>query len=624
MPSVEIPYGSTKHARILQEIRGRFLLSRIKMAERYAAWEKVDKLYQAFQPATNEDLSRASKRDQGLPQYTTLHVPYSYATLLAAHTYWASVFLARTPVQQFTGRHGETQMKVQAVEALMDYQTMVGEHLVPFYIWLLDTGKYGFGAVGNYWAEEKSWVTKLVEQPVTFMGMQLADKTKVVKQRELVRGYSGNRLFNIRPYEFFPDPRVSLTNFQKGEFCGHLAIASWNDILKKKESGSFFNVEELERKWSSGSLEKVHGSSVLNMPLTDPIYQPEGGNGKGPFELVDMVVELVPNAPEWGLGNSSYPEKWAFTMAANCVIVGCEPLGLDHNKYPYAVMTYEVDGYSQTSRGMMEIIEPLNHAMTWLVNSHFFNVRKALNDQLVVDPRRVVMKDLTDGGPGRIIRLSPSAYGTDVRTAVTQLQVMDVTQRHLGDTQILSEIIQRVTGVTDNILGLVNPGGRKTATEVRTSSSFGVNRLKTFAEFNSALGFGPLAAIMLQNTQQMYDLEQQFRVAGDLIQAGGTGGFLQVTPEAIQGFYDFVPVDGTMPIDRFAIANLWKEILTGLVKMPQLAAGFDLVGIFSWMAQQAGLKNINQFKIKVSPDQQIQQQLQAGNLVPPQAGGIAA
>jgi hypothetical protein len=38
--------------------------------------------------------------------------------------------------------------------------------------------------------------------------------------------------------------------------------------------------------------------------------------------------------------------------------------------------------------------------------------------------------------------------------------------------------------------------------------------------------------------------------------------------------------------------------------------------IFAWVAQLAGLKNINQFRIEVQPDAQLAAQAQQGNVVP--------
>jgi hypothetical protein len=285
-----------------------------------------------------------------------------------------------------------------------------------------------------------------------------------------------------------------------------------------------------------------------------------------------------------------------------------------HNKFPFSILELEIEGYGLFKRGMMEITKPLNDVLTWLFNAHFHNVRKVLNDQLVVDPSRVVMKDVTDPNAGRILRLRPEAYGTDARTAVHQLQVVDITRAHLTDANIVEQMIQRLTGASDPVMGVVNQGGRKTATEVRTSSTFGINRLKTNAEFFSAQGFSSLGQMMVQNSQQYYDQSFVFRVAGEL--ATQAGSYMQVTPEQIAGFYDFVPVDGTLPIDRFAMAALWKDLMANMRAIPSLMMQYDLGAIFAHVAHLAGVKNVNQFRLQVTPDQVLAAQLQAGNVVP--------
>ncbi len=71
-----------------------------------------------------------------------------------------------------------------------------------------------------------------------------------------------------------------------------------------------------------------------------------------------------------------------------------------------------------------------------------------------------------------------------------------------------------------------------------------------------------------------------------------------------------------MPIDRYAQANLFREILMGADKMPFVAQRYDLAKMFGWMAQLAGLKNIKQFEVQVMPDNMIGPQAQQGNIVP--------
>jgi hypothetical protein len=330
--------------------------------------------------------------------------------------------------------------------------------------------------------------------------------------------------------------------------------------------------------------------------------------------LTEIYIKLIPK--DWGFGSSKSPEMWVFTLANERVIIEARPCGYLHGKFPCFVLTHEMDAYTNEPRGMYDVLTPLNDTLNWLVNTHFFNVRSSLNNQLVVDPSRIVMKDLTTPGAGKLIRLKETAYGSDIRAAIQQLPVADVTQTHLRDTQIIGEIMQRASGVTDNIMGMQSSGGRKTATEVRTSSSFGVNRMKTLAEFWGAGDFGLLAQILVQNTQQFYDSEQQFKIAGDLLDAHAER-FIMITPDDIKGFYDFVPVDGTMPVDRFAQANLWREILGGMRQMPNIAQQYDMGGIFGWMAQLAGLKNIKQFKVQVAPPgMDLAGQAQQGNMIP--------
>jgi hypothetical protein len=156
----------------------------------------------------------------------------------------------------------------------------------------------------------------------------------------------------------------------------------------------------------------------------------------------------------------------------------------------------------------------------------------------------------------------------------------------MQDFGIVAELLQRVLGVNENMMGMVNQGGRKTATEVRTSSTLGINRLKTNCEYMSAMGFTPWAEVMLMNTQQMYDENQELRIAGRTL--GGPQGV--------------IPVDGTMPIDRFAVANLWKELAGVMMKMPQVAQQYDWAGIMGWIAQLGGIKNLDQFRLQVVPN----------------------
>lgn len=612
---ISVKPGSDLHKKILDEVRARRDFSKRKMQDYHYRWDQQDEVIRAYVPDTEAtEKKKYNKRFKREFDYISLELPYSFAIIMTAHTYWSTVFLSRTPVFQYTGRHGEPQNQVMAVEALMDYQVSVGQMLPVLYNWLYDFSKYGLGIVGNYWDREETIVSSFVDEPVSILGINIEGRTKKVRREEKLVGYEGNRLYNIRPHAFFPDPRVNIHDFQKGEFCGRDTFESYSTLLQD----GYINIKEAQKaQGQKGSSDGDNRGSAL----VDSAVRPdeEAAPGVQTAEIHEMIIKVVPSV--WGLDSSNQLEKWVFTVANMNTVIGARPLGLYHDKYPFSVIEYGMGTNEFVKLSMIDIMRPMTDTLSWLFNVHFFNVRKALNDVRVVDPSRIEMDDVLRPGAGGVYKLKPEAYGTNPKEAIHQLAVQDVTQGHLRDTQFVEQMLQRVTGVVDNVMGMVNSSGRKTATEVRTSTGFSTNRLKTPAEYASACGWSPLSAIMLQNTQQLYDQEQKFRVAGSLNLEGRNpavdeAGAMVVRPEDIAGFYDFVPVDGTAPIDRLAQATFWKELLVQLGNAPQLALEWDIGGMMAHAMKLTGERNVDRFRIRVASDEQLLNAAQQGNVVP--------
>ena len=656
MPNISrgVPHNSDLERVLIHELRVRIRMWQSRISEKQEEWREVEEKVLAYVPETETTRKRKQMRKEGLPDYVTIQIPYSYAVLMSAHTYITSVFLGRSPVFQYSGRHGESQQKTQSVEALIDYQLLNGCMLPYLYTWIYDSLKYGDGIVCNYWCDEIEMVTELQEvQAIDPMGLP-AGKQKI-QVSQPVRTYAGNKLFNVQPQDFVWDVRYPIKEFQRGEFCGRRFKMGWNEVVRRKAQGYYINTEAIRPYGTRDYYMDQRGSEQLDRPelFSNQTEYDQQGTGLGlkhpqVVGAYELVVEIIPK--EWKLGTSDYPEKWVFTVTDDfSVLIGCQPLGAYHCKFPYSVMPMEPEGYGLMSRGMPKILDPIQGTLDWLINSHFYNVRAALNNKFVVDPSRVVMKDVLNPLPGGIIRLKPEAWGQDTKMVMTQMAVTDVTQQHIANIPLMINFGERVGGVNDQIMGMLDTGGRKTATEVRTSTSFGINRLKTMAEYYSACSFDPLSRMLVQNSQQYYDMELEFKIAGDLMDSSGPlsmqgnqqmSAMLQqmmpgmpgapmpqtvtVTPDSIAGFYDFVPVDGTLPIDRFAQVNLWKELFQAILTVPVIGMQYDLAGIFQWVAQLAGLKNITRFKLQVTPDQILRAQMQAGNSVPlsgPRAGG---
>lgn len=614
LPGVKhVPYGSKLHETILAAFKARKALAQDEhRKKREEKWRDSEDIFTAYMPETDVMETRKTGRRSGNPEYTTISLPYSYAMLLTAHTYYTSVFLARDPIFQMKGRHGEPQTAETAIESLLDYQMTAGGNLPALFIWLMDIAKYSHGVIGQYWDKEEFTLSQYKEVPRTFLGLPIPGSMEKKLVSETLTGYEGIRLYNVRPQDFFTDPRVPLLRFQEGEFCIVYDKVGWNKLITGAAQGKYFNVRYVRKENNYSSTDRGAQGHDTNLPGEDySLYSQDQGR-PDKLDFHEFHWDIIPS--ELNVGTSSRPEKWAFTIANESIIVGAQPLGLTHNRYPFDIIPFEVEGYNVFNRSMLEVLDPLNKTMEWLFNSHFYNVRAALNNMFLVDPSKVNTRDLEDPGPGKMVRLKPAGYGQDVRTLMTQFNVQDITRANLSDSELVGQLAQRITGVSDNVMGSVNTGGRKTATEVRSSTTFGINRLKTNCEWFSAVGFAPLAQKMTMTTQQLYELDKKFRIVGDQAQWGEA--YLQIDPKMLAGFFDFVPVDGTMPVDRFAQVNLWQQLMSNMARVPGALEQYDLSKIFAFVAQLGGLKNINRFKLQVVPDQQMLAQAQAGNVVP--------
>lgn len=309
----DIPFASPLHGKIIKHFKSRLKIAQDEQAKkRLEKWKDSENTFTAYLPETEADNLRKDTRKRGGTAYTTIAIPYSYAMLLTAHTYYTSVFLARDPIFQVKGRHGEGQDAELAMECLLDYQLTGGNGTPALFIWLMDIAKYGHGVLGHYWDREVFTMQKQMEVPKSFMGLPIpGTATKKLIGME-VEGFCGNRLYNVRPADFFPDPRLPLHRFQEGEFCIEFDKIGWVKAAQMAADGLWYNIEELKKQGareSSGEGRSSVGHDT-NLPGESLSYYEHEGESSNPLMLDKHTFHwnLIPS--ELGLGSSTRPEKW--------------------------------------------------------------------------------------------------------------------------------------------------------------------------------------------------------------------------------------------------------------------------------------------------------------------------
>lgn len=607
-------------------------LSETRMGMNYPKWQELEEKFMLHRTKSKRDKENDAK---GKDNYQSIDVSFSYTLMMTAHAYYVNTFLARPVVFPIDSVNGEGAIKEQIVESLLQYQVRKGNILPALMVWFLDVSRYGVGIVCDYWTEEFKTKTTIIEEPEMVDGVPTG-KQRTGTQTERIPGYKGNKVFNVLPYDFLPDPRVPMMKVQEGEFVGRRVTVSWNEFLRRYATGEYINKEQAYKLQGRGAKKNNRSTAMSENTVSDITYETDSPKGIKNSELycVEMVIEIIPK--DWGMINGSdYPEKWVFTVANRELIIGARPLGRRDDIFPFHVLEQEIDGYFHNSRGLLEINQDMNDTLSWLLNSHMYNKEQAIYNQFVYDPSKVVQKDLLRREPGKMVRLKPTAYGTDVRAAISQLPVNDVTMQNYQDTQVIERMMQRTVGINDDVAGTSQGSSRRSATEFRGTTQFSADRLADSVIYFSVTGFQSLARSLVSTSLDNYTDEMTVKIAGDNIptkldlQTGQftlENGAVTFTPEDIAGEYDLVPTDGTAPIDRGMQSQMYLQYMQQALAIPGFAEEYRLPSLMRFIMKNAGLTGIDRFKIRTLSDDELlaiikEDKLNGNRQANPQAGG---
>lgn len=635
---------SSMHQKLLTEIYSRAQESSNEMSKRYASWKKVDQTLTAY-VKLDESEEIIKQKDTRKP--VSIVVPYSYATLETILTYFVSAFL-ESPIFRYEGHGPNDVIGAILLEKVIEQQTMNFKTALNLHTMFRDSLSYGMGVVTPTW--DKKWGWKAVLQDAGFMSRLLNRFIKTgsrIERQETIL-YEGNRLKNIDPYSYLPDPNVPIHDVQQGEYVGWIEQTNYNKLLELEQNDdTIFNVRYLKGMSTSGRSQFNKAKSNSGRDSKVGLSSGTGSNTTSPIDVIWMYWNLIPK--DFGLkglsSSGEYPEKWLFGMAADKCLICAKPLGLNHDMFPVAVCAPDFDGYSSTPVSRLELMYGMQETLDWLFNSHISNVRKAINDMLIVDPSLINMADLEDPKPGKLIRMRRAAWGRGVDNAVKQLAVSDITRSHVADASYITDLMQRTSAATDSVSGVVRRGGeRVTAEEIQSTRSSALSRLTKAAKIASLQAMSDIAYMFASHTQQLMSKDVYVRSTGDwqelLMREYNLDPMNQERNRIKVSMYDLVIETDVVRKDGTIIGGeyneSWVEIFRILSAQPLLFQSFDMVRIFKHIARIMGAKDINEFvmqngqmpnaNVSVAGQGQIDKGVQAGNTVPiaQMMGGLGA
>lgn len=609
-----------QHQWMLNYLKDRIKYSEQRMSQFYPRWVENELLMQAYVTLSDYDQILKDRNDRrgGAGEAVEINVPFAWAQVNTIVTYLLHMFGGRNPIFSVGSYRAEQVGPAQSMEMLLQHNADVTKFIKVLYFFLMDAEIYGMAAVRTMWKRTIKTQTVMVP-PDPAVASSLASfgiQPQPERRTQEYVSFEGNDTANIDPFMFFPDPRVPMHEVnEKGEFVFWRSFKARHELLRAEAAGQIKWVDRISNQspMRNGDSNVASMRALRSAGVSQPGENDWGqiGNVTPNYQIDQGTIEIVPS--ECGLGSSKVPEKWLFSIANGSQIIQAVKLDLPSGKHPIEVTEPSSFGYAFGQLGTVDMLGPMQQMMSWFLNSHIYNVRAALNNQFVVDPTKVEMSDLGNGRPGKLIRLKNTAFGlADPKSAIFQLPVMDITRGHLADFQLFQRLAADLTGATDNVRGLQDAGGRKTATEIRTSSEAGTSRLAAKGKLHSSMALTGLAEQWALNFQQLLTAEQELSVLG----ADGQRKSVRITPENIQGGFNFPVHDGTLPIDKVGLLDVWRQIFQAVLADPQLRQGYDVMSMFDWICQLGGAQNIQSFKLNVQSQEQQMMALQSGNAVP--------
>ena len=238
---------------------------------------------------------------------------------------------------------------------------------------------------------------------------------------------------------------------------------------------------------------------------------------------------------------------------------------------------------------------------------------------------------MRDPQPGKLIRLRRPAWGRGVEKVVQQLQVTDITRTNISDSAYITQWMDRISGADQSMQGALRQSGpeRLTGVEFSGTRNSAMSRLQRMAMIIGMQFMQDIGTQFAVHTQQYMTQDTYVNIVGrytEQLMKNFTGGKTRgrVSPSDLAINYDLIIRDGSIPGGNFS--QIWIDLFKTIGTDQELRQTFDIVRIFTYIAQQLGAKNAEDFKRNVDniqpatmPDEQVEQQVQAGNLVPVEA-----
>lgn len=526
-------------------------------------------------------------------------------------------------------------------DAAIQMQTIIQENSVtakwvPEMIKFFRDGlKYNIHALEVEWQEKTSYG---VDTDIS--------KDNSAKRKNIL--WKGNAIKRMDMYNTFFDPRVSPADVsEKGEFAGYVEM--YSRINLKQTINELFGripVDTVKRAFASGPSNAGFGASGTPWNYFIPYLNPyplmnssnlsyfdwlgwanplqaknEGLNYSGNiYSLMTLYARILPSDFGFDVPEKNTPQVWKFKIVNGTVCLWAERQNNFHNKIPILFGQPLDDGLAFQTKSFASNVMDYQDLGSAMWNGFIADKRKLIGDRMFYDPSRIRKQDIESTNPAAKIPVRASAFGKPVNEAAFPVPYRgEQTGAFLQGAQLVKQMADQANHQNAAQQGQFVKGN-KTKKEFDDIMGNGDGTNQTMALMTEASVFVPLKEILKLNILQfqpesvIYNPDKKMDIKINPV---------DLRKAAVQ----FKVSDGMLPDEKILSTDEFTVGLQVIGSSPQIAAGYNLAPMFSYLMKTKGadLTPFEKSPLQVAFEQQIQQWQQialeavkAGGQVPPQ------
>ena len=620
--------GQWQENRLVKHIVDRLQLSDIERRMRIQRMSEIDIQISGFVELDKEDKQRDKDNKKGKAAKPVKHnLSLAYSQLDDCVTYCMSLFAPETNIFIATS----TANKQPVAEALTNEIGRQGQtlqyyrHMAKF---IYNAFKYNLGALScRYEKCEGIVFTSEGDKsgsPSSSIGGQLKTKQGTV--------WEGNVLKSCDMYNFLYDTAVHPVDLPlRGEYFAEVELVTPFRVRRMREQKILFGIERFVNSPAPLANSTVGSTFYRAPPIVREYGQVAGGQSMnwkqvlsagGPAQGSQLGIELAwfvgwINPSDFDLSPNNEYQLWQFCLANGMYIASAAQIKVSHGQLPVACATPIEDDVGNEQRTYAELLLPLQHFASFLLNTHVAATRKAIYGITVYNKDVFPGFDMsTEDLIGAHVPMKSTSTGQDIDKCFRHYNDAPQTDQNVEMISNVVEIMQKIlpTNTANQVADLERATEYQAAATVQASN----RRNLKIARLINDQAINPIKFQMLYN---IYDNMTEISFTTK------EGKPVTITPKAIlDAKIEFDIGTGLKGLDRLMQTSIYKDLVGQMLQVPGFATQVDMLGLLSHVTKVAGFEtDLAQFRIN-TPEQAaaIDQGAVAANETAQQPGGAPA